>query len=230
MNEYHQPITAWAEDDRPREKLLLRGTRALSDSELIAILLRSGNQNLSAVQLAKVILSKADNKLANLSRMSPQELMQTKGVGEAKALSLIAALELGRRRKLEIKDEIVTIKTSRDAFNQLQPLIGDNDYEEFWILILNRRNQLIRKEQISEGGTSGTVVDAKRVFKKALDFKASSIILAHNHPSGSTSPSHEDKKITKRLIEAGNILDIPVLDHVIITSDEYFSFADDGLM
>ncbi|MFT4987183.1 MAG: DNA repair protein RadC [Flavobacteriales bacterium] len=230
MSTSHQPITEWAEDDRPREKLLARGLRSMTNAELLAILLRSGSRELSAVKLSQHILSLADNHLATLSRYSAQELMEIKGIGEAKALSIIAALELGRRRKSEKSEVKTSIKSSKDAFDELHPLIGDADYEEFWILILNRKNVVLRAEQISDGGVSGTLVDAKRVFKKALDYKASSLILAHNHPSGNNSPSHEDKRLTEKMVEAGKVLDIPVLDHIIVTADGYYSFKDEGLI
>ncbi len=230
MIESKSPIPKWAVDDRPREKLLKRGIRSMTNAELIAILFRSGNRETSAVQLAQNILKTSENKLSKLSKLSAQELMTNKGVGEAKALSLIAAMELGRRRRAERQEERTAITSSQSAFDVLHALIGDADYEEFWILVLNRKNEVIRKEQVSDGGMSQTVVDSKRVFKKALEYRASSIIIAHNHPSGNLKPSQEDIILTKKLVAAGKLLDIPVVDHLIVTDGGYFSFADKGML
>ncbi len=224
------PISAWAEDDRPREKLQLKGKIALSDAELIAILLGSGSRNESAVDLAKRILQSADGNLIELSKMNIKELCKFKGIGEAKAISIIAALELGRRRR---QSEVIVkkkITCSKDAFEYFQAKIGDSSYESFYVLLLNTSNKIIRDIHISEGGLAGTVVDVKKIFKAAIENNTSSIILCHNHPSGNIQPSHQDKAITKKLSDAGKHMDIPVVDHIIIGDDKYFSFADESLL
>jgi DNA repair protein RadC len=224
------PITAWAEDDRPREKLTLKGKIALSDAELIAILLGSGSRNESAVDLAKRILFSVDGNLIELSKMNIKELCKFKGIGEAKAISIIAALELGRRRR---QSEVIVkkkISGSRDAFEYFHALIGDSNYESFYILLLRTNNTIIRDYLISEGGLAGTVVDAKKIFKAAIENNTSSIILCHNHPSGNIEPSKSDEDLTKKLVQAGKNLDIPVVDHIIIGDDKYFSFADESLL
>lgn len=223
-------IKSWSPEDRPREKLLLKGRASLSDAELIAILLGSGTNTLSAVDLAKKILASVDHSLHALARLSVKDLMKNKGIGEAKALSIVAALELGRRRKELDFDEKPKITSSRDAFEILRPHLMDIAHEEFWILILNRANQVIKKYQVSQGGISGTVADPKIIFKAALDELASAIILAHNHPSGNLTASKNDIDLTRKLKEAGRLLEIQVLDHLIITSSTYYSFADDGLI
>jgi DNA repair protein RadC len=224
------PISSWAEDDRPREKLMLKGKGQLSKAELIAILIGSGNSKESAVQLAQSILNHVQNNLAELSRVSVAELMQFKGIGEAKAVSIVAGLELGKRRLAEDVLEKKKVKSSEDAFHLMFPDLSDKQYEEFWILLLDRANQVIRKVNISEGGMAGTVADPKKIYKMALDFKASSLILAHNHPSNNLKPSQNDIDLTKKLRSAGKLLDIEVLDHLIIGHDGYYSFADEGLM
>jgi DNA repair protein RadC len=223
-------IKSWAEEDRPREKLLLKGKHVLSEAELIAILISSGNAEETAVELSKRILSKVENNLHELSKMSVKELTEFKGIGEAKAISIVAALELGRRRKDSPAATRSKITTSRDAVEIFQPLLGDHHHEEFWILFLNRANLVMGKQQISLGGISGTVVDPKVIFKAALDSKASSIILCHNHPSGNIKPSDADIRLTKNLAEAGKVLEISVLDHVIVTQNSFYSFADEGMM
>jgi DNA repair protein RadC len=223
-----QTIKNWAEDDRPREKLLLKGKNALSDAELLAILLGTGTRNESAVDLAKRILEEAGDNLIELSRFSVADLTRFKGIAQAKAIAVIAAMELGKRRN---EAEVMTrekIKSSQDAFQIFHSTIGDKPYEEFWIILLNKANRIIRKCMISEGGISGTVVDPRKIFKIALDNHASSIILGHNHPSGNTQPSDADQKITRKLKEAGAMLDVAVLDHIIIGDDGYYSFADEG--
>ena len=222
-------IKAWAEEDRPREKFMLKGKHVLSDAELIAILISSGNPEETAVELSQRILKQVDNNLQQLSRMNVQELMQFKGIGEAKAITIAAALELGRRRKEIDAPKTERIQSSKEVVDIFQPMLGDNLHEEFWILFLNRANHIISKKQISSGGMAGTVVDPKIIFKAALDEKASSIILCHNHPSGNIQPSEEDKKLTKKIIEAGKVLEIMVLDHIIVSHSGYFSFADEGL-
>lgn len=223
-------IKHWAQDDQPREKLISKGKEALSDAELIAVLLRSGSQSQSAVELGRSLLNKADNNLIALSKMTVDDLMRFKGIGEAKAVSIIAALELGLRRRTAEVPQRKTVTSSHDAFDLLYANVADCIYEEFWILLLNQANRKISIEQISEGGQAGTVVDPKRVFKLALEQNAAGIILCHNHPSGNLNPSQADKDLTDKLVKAGKFLDIKVLDHLIIADESYFSFADQGLM
>lgn len=224
-------IKSWAEDDRPREKLMIKGKSNLSDAELIAILLGSGSREETAVGLAQRLLKEVDNNLHELGRKRISDLKKFKGIGEAKAISIIAALEIGRRRQLTTPIERPQIKGSSDAWNVIAPMIMDLNHEEFWILLLNRANRVISKERISSGGVAGTVVDAKIIFRRALEGgPASSIILAHNHPSGNLKPSQADIDITKKLRKAGESLDISVLDHLIISGNAYYSFADDGAL
>jgi DNA repair protein RadC len=223
-------IKSWAEEDRPREKLLLKGKQNLTDAELLAIILGSGSQNETAVDLAKRILGSVDNNLEKLSRLTLKDLMVFKGVGEAKAISMTAVMELGRRRQLTDVKAKPQLRSSRDAYDMIGPVLADLNHEEFWILLLNRANRIISREQISKGGTSGTVVDAKIVFRKVLEKQASSIILCHNHPSGNLRASQADLALTKKLVDAGNQLDIMVLDHLIITQSGYLSFADEGMI
>lgn len=232
MEEYSSiKISALAEEDRPREKLLLKGKSALSDAELIAILIGSGSKNLSAVDLSKHILSKVNYDLAELAKLSLADLQKFKGIGEAKAISIVAALELGRRRKL-ITDspKRPKITSSADVYNLMKTELLDEPVEHFYIVLLNRTNYVIRKQLISSGGTSGTVADPKIIFRYALDSLANSIILVHNHPSGSAKPSEQDRRLTTKLKEVGKNLDVPVVDHLIFTDVGYFSFADEGLM
>lgn len=223
-------IKSWAEEDRPREKLMTKGRAALSDAELLAILIRSGNREKTAVELAKEILADAENKLNELSRLSVGQLMKYKGIGEAKAITIIAALELGRRRRGEEALERKKITSSKSVFEVLQPIIGDLNHEEFWILYLNNSNKILRKMQLSKGGITGTLVDVRLTYKNALEIGATSVILAHNHPSGTLKPSQPDLNLTKKLKIAGESLDIKVLDHLIITQNAYFSFADEGIL
>jgi len=222
------PINAWAEDDRPREKLLLKGKHSLSDAELIAILMGSGSKNESAVDLAKRILNTSKDNLIELSKLSVKDLTKFKGVGEAKAISIIAALELGKRRRKEEALEKKKISSSVDVFEYFAGIIGDANYEAFYILLLNRANKVIREIQISEGGFSGTVADPKKIFKIALEQNASAIILCHNHPSGNIKPSDADIKLTHKLKSAGEMLDLQVIDHIILGEENYYSFADEG--
>jgi len=223
-------IKNWALNDRPREKLLQKGKLALSDAELIAILIGSGNTDESAVELSKRILFETKNNLNLLGKLSAQQLMTYKGIGEAKAISIIAAMELGRRRRTEDALELVKIASSSTVFELLQPIIGELPHEEFWILYLNNANKIIEMVQISKGGITGTLVDVRITLKKALELGATSLILAHNHPSGNLNPSEADKQLTNKLKIAGESLDIKVLDHLIVTEKSYFSFADEGLM
>ena len=223
-------IKYWAEDDRPREKLLLKGKNALSDAELIAILIGSGSRNESAVALSKRILASIDNNLNKLGKLTVANLLKFKGIGEAKAVSIITALELGRRRRLEEALELPKITSSKAVFNLMQPLIGELPYEEFWVIYLNNSNKVLLKEQLSKGGLTGTLVDVRLVFKKAVELYATAIILCHNHPSGKLQASNADKLITTKLKLAGETLDIKVLDHIIITENAYFSFADENIL
>ncbi|MGB0390923.1 MAG: RadC family protein [Salibacteraceae bacterium] len=223
-------IKSWAEDDRPREKLIQKGRSILSDAELIAILIGSGNRELSAVELSKQILAKFDNNINEVSKKSVNDLMAFNGIGEAKAISIIAALELGRRRKEENLIVKSKITCSKDAYNILYPLLADKPVEEFWLLLLNQNNRVLSKHQISSGGISGTVADVRVILKKALDELSSGIILSHNHPSGNTLPSHADKKLTHKVIEAAKFMDLKVLDHIIIGDEDYYSFADSDIL
>ncbi len=228
--EKHLGIKAWAEEDRPREKLLLKGKTALSDAELIAILIGSGSRDETAVELSKRILSSASNNLNQLGKMSIVDLQKFKGIGEAKAISIAAALELGRRRKETDAVKRVKVTASSVVFENMREVMEDLPHEEFWVLLLNRGNQILERVNISKGGVSQTVVDTKIVFKMAIDKLASSIILCHNHPSGNLKPSEADKQLTKKIKEAGRILDLPILDHLIFADNTYFSFADEGLL
>ncbi len=224
------PIKQWAEDDRPREKMLMKGRNSLSDAELLAILIGSGTREETAVDLAKRVLASVHDNLSELARLSLSDLMLHKGIGEARAIAITAALELGKRRNSSEVIEREKITCSRDAFAVFHSAMGDQPYEEFWILILNKANRVIRKSCISEGGISGTVVDPKKIFKMALDSHASSIILGHNHPSGNIQPSEADHKITRKICDAGKMLDIGVLDHIVLGHEAYFSFADEGVI
>lgn len=232
MNPYQEKIgiKMWAEADRPREKLLLNGRRHLTDAELIAILIGSGNRDESAVDLSKRILGFYNNDLDALGKVSVKDLSKFKGIGEAKAIAIVAALELGRRRKETAGRDVVKVVTSTDAFAVLQPVFADLNHEEFWILILNQANYLIGKQLISKGGMAGTVADPKIIFKTALEHNAAYVILAHNHPSGSLRPSQQDINITKKMVEAGRMLDLHVLDHLIVTDKLFYSFGDEGLI
>ena len=224
-------IRNWAEDDRPREKLRDKGRNTLSDAELIAILISSGNKEESAVELSKRILVSVNGNLIELSKLSINDLVKTfKGIGEAKAITIIAAMELGKRRR---SSEIILkekITSSKDSFELLHGLVNDSQYEEFWIVLLNKANRIIKTVSISEGGISGTVADPKKIYKVALENNACSIILCHNHPSGNIRPSNDDIKLTRKLKDAGSMLDIQVLDHIIIGDDKYYSFADEGIL
>ena len=223
------PITNWSEDDKPREKLMLKAKSALSDAELIAILIGSGSRNESAVDLSKRILASVNNNLNALGKLSISQLTNFKGIGEAKAISIIAALELGRRRRSEDAVALTKITSSKTIFEIMQPIIGELPHEEFWIVYLNNSNKVISKSQLSKGGITGTLVDVRLVFKMALEMGATGLILCHNHPSGTLIPSDADKQITKKLKIAGDSLEIKVLDHLIVTEANYFSFVDEGI-
>lgn len=223
-------IKSWAVEDRPREKWMRSGRQHLSDAELLAILLGSGTRNESAVDLGRRILNGMNNDLDALGRASVQRLQQFPGIGQAKSITILAALELARRRKTVDLTTKPQIRSSQDAYQLLSINLEDLPHEEFWILLLNRANRVIGRECISAGGVSGTVVDAKIVFRKALEYQASSLILAHNHPSGNLAPSTADRQLTTKLVQAGKHLDISVLDHLIVTNSSYYSFADEGDM
>ena len=229
MENNHFPIRNWSEDDKPREKLMLKGKSVLSDAELIAILIGSGSRNESAVDLSKRILSSVANNLNALGKLSMAQLMNFKGIGEAKAISIMAAMELGRRRRAEEAVELTKITSSKSVFEIMQPIIGELPHEEFWILYLNNSNKVISKAQLSVGGITGTLVDVRLVFKMALEKGATALILCHNHPSGTLIPSDADKQITKKLKMAGDSLEIKVLDHLIVTETKYYSFVDEGI-
>lgn len=223
-------IKSWAEEDRPREKMVQKGRAALSDAELIAILLGSGTTRLTAVDVAMLMLQAVDNDLNELARLSVKQLCRHPGVGPAKAITVVAALELGRRRKEAGAGRRTTITSSRDIYQLVRPALQDLPHEEFWVILLNRANVVMRQEKISSGGVAGTVADPKLIFKHALEHLASSIILVHNHPSGNRQPSAADLALTKKLRQAGDFLDLPVLDHLIYTDRGYYSFADEGVL
>ncbi|MEQ8425582.1 MAG: DNA repair protein RadC [Cyclobacteriaceae bacterium] len=223
-------IKSWAAEDRPREKLLQKGKSALSDAELVALLIGSGTGALSAVEVSKQVLQTVGNNLHDLARLSVKELMKSKGIGEAKAITIVAAMELGRRRKESETEEKPKISASKDAFDIVKGDLMDLAHEEFWVLLLNRANRVIKKKRISEGGVSGTVADPKIIYKLALEELASGIIVIHNHPSGNLTASQSDITLTKKLKDAGKMLDIQLLDHLIVAGEKYYSFADEGIL
>jgi len=231
MSEDNFTIKQWAEEDRPREKMLQKGVRSLSNAELLAILIGSGNKTMTAVDLSKKILNDVGNSLQSLGKKSISDLIATyNGVGEAKAITILAAMELGRRRQSEDALKQPKISGSQSVAEIFQPLLSDLPHEEFWVLYLSRSNAVMASEKISQGGVSGTVVDVKLIFKPALEKLASAIVLCHNHPSGNKQPSKEDLTITRKCVEAGKVLAVDVLDHIIISHSEYYSFADNGIM
>ncbi len=219
-----------AEDDRPREKFVLKGRNSLSDAELLAIIMGSGNREDSAVELARKILDSVGNNWHNLSLLQISDLMKFKGVGDAKAISICSALEIGRRRASQEVPEKIQISSSSDLFKVLHPYLGDLQTEQFWAIFLNQSNRILGKTQLSSGGINQSVVDVRILFKTALEHFATAIVVAHNHPSGNLKPSQEDLKITKQITEAGKLLNIQVLDHLIISQNSYFSFADESLL
>ncbi|QXP72497.1 DNA repair protein RadC [Tenacibaculum sp. AHE15PA] len=223
-------IKSWALDDRPREKLMLKGKSVLSDAELVAILIGSGNREESAVALSQKILASVNHDLNTLAKLSIEELMEFKGIGEAKAISIITALEFGKRRQFKESNTVSKIKSSLDAATILQPFLGDLEHEEFWVLYLNNSNKILAKHQLSKGGFTATLVDVRLLYQKALKLSAVGIIVSHNHPSGKLSPSKSDIELTNKIKEAGATLDIKLLDHLIITEKTYFSFADEGIL
>lgn len=228
--ENYRTIKQWAEDDRPREKMLLKGKSVLSDAELIAILLGSGTQSRSALDVAQDLLQSCDNCLDLLGKKSLSELQKVKGIGIAKAIALSAAIELGKRRQTFSKKEQARITSSQVAYDLLRYDFQELAHEEFYVLYLNRGNFVIKKQQISIGGMAGTIADGKIIFKAALEFNACGIILAHNHPSGRLVPSEPDKRLTRQLKEFAKLIDIEVLDHLILSDQGYYSFADEGIL
>lgn len=220
----------WAEEDRPREKLMLKGASALSDSELLAILIGSGTRDETAVEVCKHILASADNDLNKLARFGVSDLTKTKGIGPAKGVTIVAALELGRRRKDAEVKEVKKISSSRDAYHILYPYLSDLNHEEIWVLLMNRSNQVVSKMLMSKGGISSTVIDVRLILREALNVYASGIILGHNHPTNNCMPSEQDIRITKKLKEAAKLMDINLLDHLILCGDKYYSFADENMM
>lgn len=222
-------IKDWAEEDRPREKMLLKGVSALSDAELLGILIGSGNKNETAVELAQRILHSVSNNLNLLGKLEIKDLIRNfNGIGEAKAITIAAAMELGKRRKLS---EIVSqpqITSSEKIYHLMHPLLADLRHEEVWLLLLNKANKVIKKIQVSKGGISSTVVDIRMIMKDAIESLATAMVLCHNHPSGNSQPSGDDNAITRRLKEAGNIMDISLLDHVIVCDHSYYSYLDEG--
>jgi len=223
-------IKEWAVEDRPREKILYKGISSLSDAELVAILLGSGNNNQSAVDLARDVLKLADNNLNKLGKLGIEELQKLKGIGRAKAINILAAMELGRRRKSSEIDTDQKIRSSNDVYTIFHPMLSDLKYEEFWLIYLNRSNRIICRHKISQGGISGTITDVRLIMKKALELLASSIIICHNHPSGNREPSEADKRITTKIKDASAYFDISLLDHLIVTDNGYYSFADNGIL
>jgi DNA repair protein RadC len=225
-----QGIKFWAEDDRPREKLLQKGKTALSDAELLAIIIGSGTRKKSAVELAKEILSSYNNNLSEFSRVQITELLKFNGIGEAKAINIIAALELGRRRQGSEMPSKIKVNGSSVVYQYLKQFLSDLIHEEFYVIMLNSANEIIQTKQISKGGMSATVVDGKVIFNLALSCQATAIIVSHNHPSGNLVPSKADTNLTKSLYEFGKYIDLPLIDHLIFTDNGYFSFADQGLL
>ena len=223
-------IKSWAEEDRPREKMLAKGKEALSNAELIAILIGSGNSKETAVDLSKRILHDNKDNLIELSRLTINDLMKYNGIGEAKAVTIAAALELGRRRRFSEALEKPSIKNSQVAYECFYAHLSDLNHEQFWIMLLNNANKVIKLEKIGVGGMTGTTADPKKIFNSALENNAASVMLCHNHPSGNVIPSNADKQITNNLVKAGQFLEIKILDHIIIGNDNYFSFADEGLL
>jgi DNA repair protein RadC len=231
MQEEKYSIRQWAEDDRPREKLRSKGAENLSDSELLAILINNGTRHKSAVELAKEVLHLGKNSLSSLGQLSVREFMKIKGIGEAKAITIAAALEIGRRRHAALSiDDKPIVKDSRQLATYLQAKLKDHHHEVFVVIFLNQANKINHFQVISEGGITGTVADPRIILKKALEENAVSIILCHNHPSGNLSPSRADEELTQKIKEAAKYFDIKVLDHIIVSEEGYYSFADAGLL
>lgn len=225
---YNSSIKHWSLSDRPREKFIEKGREALSNTELLAILIRSGTQDRSAMVVAKDVLCLANDNLSLLAKLQMKDLLKIKGIGYAKATCLMSALELGRRRRLSDAADRLKITSSKDVFELMKPLLEDLETEQFWVLYLNNDNRVLNKQKSSDGGITATVVDVRIILKRALELSATGLVLCHNHPSGSLVPSQSDKHITKKIKNAGFYMDIRVLDHLIITDQSYFSFADEG--
>ena len=223
-------IKDWALEDRPREKLLYKGISSLSDAELLAILIGSGSNDKSAVDLAREILNIASNNLNQLGKLDLHDLVKLKGIGTAKAINIMSALELGRRRKSAEIIESAKIRSSNDVYTIFNPMLADLSHEEFWLLYLNRSNKILSRHKLSQGGISGTITDVRLIIKKALELLASSIIICHNHPSGNLEPSEADNRITQKIKESAGYFDISLLDHVIVTDNGYYSYADNGIV
>ena len=230
MNTYHLSIKNWAVEDRPREKMLKKGLSSLSDAELLAILLVNGGKSVSALDLAKAILAQAENNLNVLAKKDIADLQKVSGIGPAKAVTILAAIELGRRRSQQPVMQQVSIKGSKDVAEYFQAKLADLQHEEFWVLLLNRANRIIHSYRLSQGGISGTVIDVRLLMKEAMNQLASSIIVCHNHPSGSLQPSSQDISLTKKIAEASKMIDIPLIDHLIVSNSGYYSFADEGMI
>jgi DNA repair protein RadC len=224
------PISQWNEDDKPREKLMLKGTEALSDAELLAILIGSGNREESALALCQRMLSDVENNLDSFCRLSLKDLMKYKGIGEAKAITILAALEIGKRRRATLPKDKPAIRSSSDAYEAIAYILEEKPYEEFWILHLNRANKLTKTERISVGGISSTIVEVRLIAKSCIENLTSSVVLCHNHPSESLSPSQEDRILTKKIKAALKLFDIAVMDHIIVCGRNYYSFADNNLL
>jgi len=223
-------IKSWAENERPREKLMNNGRTSMSDAELLAILIGSGVKGVSAVELSRQILADSNHDLFALSKRSIQYFKKFKGIGDAKAITIYAALELGRRRSSVVKKAMNQVRSSQESYSRFYPSFADLEHEEFYSMYLNGANEIISIEQISKGGRSGTVADGKVIFEKALELKATALIIAHNHPSGQLRPSQADVNLTKSLVKFGRMIDLQILDHLIISDDNYFSFADEGIL
>ncbi len=224
------PIQQWAEEERPREKMRLKGRLALSDAELLAILLGSGTAQSSAVDLARQVLHRCQHNLDELAKFSIHELTKIKGIGDAKAIAIVSAFELGRRRTQAFIPKRLIIRTAEEVYEHMKPYLLDLPHEEFWVVLLNRANAVVKTSKISSGGIAGTVVDPRLLFREALENLANSVILVHNHPSGALKPSDADEQLTKKLVQAGTFLDIQVLDHLIFTDKGFYSFADHGVL
>jgi DNA repair protein RadC len=223
-------IKTWAEEDRPREKLILKGRHALSDAELIAILLGMGSTEHTAVELAKIILAEVGNDLNRLSKMSINELKKFKGVGEAKAVSIVAAMEIARRRQATERIENIKLKTSNSAYNHLKQFMLDLDHEQFWMILLKRNLEILKTIHISTGGIAGTVADPKIILRHVIENLANGFIISHNHPSGNLKPSDADIRLTRRLKELADLLEVTLIDHIIFSDNGYYSFGDEGLL
>lgn len=230
MSNLNFSIKEWSQSDRPREKLLEKGKKALTDAELMAILIGSGNREESAVSLCKRILASVDNNLNNVSRLTVAQLTKFKGIGQAKAITIVAGLELGRRQQLQETPIQPVIKSSNTVFTYMQPLLGNLEHEEFWVLFLNNSNKVLQRKMMSSGGQTGTFIDVKLIFKSALEISAIAIILCHNHPSGKLTPSQADLQITEKIKQGAETLSLKVLDHLIVTEKDYYSFADNGVL